>query len=86
MVLTGGAFVHRQHVTTNIRNHCLGLRDNRLGFSNHCFGICNRHVGIRNHHVGIRNHQVGINCKLGLKEDSSVRECPPEPIKRTLNM
>ena len=46
MVLTGSAFLPRQHVPTNIRNRRLGLRDHRLGFRNHRFGIRNRHVGI----------------------------------------
>ena len=74
MVVTGSTFVH---VLTYIR-------DRRLGLCNHYLGLCDHLLGVRNHCFGIRNCHVGVDSQFGLEENRKVRECPKQPIERTL--
>jgi hypothetical protein len=61
VVVTGIAFLSRQHVPMHIGNHRLSIRNRNLGIRDHRVSVRDRHSGIRDHRLGVRNPDVRVD-------------------------
>ena len=68
VVLARSAFLPRQHLLIDARNHRLSISYHRLSVPDFRLDVHNHRLGAHNHRFGIRDRRVGVDCQLGLKE------------------
>ena len=84
VIVTGSTILSIQHLTMDVRNHCLGIRDFGLGICDFHSGIHNSRLGIRNHRLRVRDRHVSVDHQLGLKAGWSVHELLAKPAEHTV--